>query len=117
MKDSESAFPVFDAAPSGHGVAYECIDVGMTLPQYAAIHLLVPCSGDPELDAAIRQSRKLAFVERQLVGMYVEGSSYVDQDTADRIAAQAFRVADALLAEWEKEAVKAMDASKQGKGK
>jgi hypothetical protein len=72
----------------------------MTLPQYAAIHLRVPCSGDPDLDEAIRQSRRVEFVERQLAGMFIEGSSYVDQDTADRIAAQAFRVADALLAEW-----------------
>jgi hypothetical protein len=102
MKDSKSTFPVFDSIHAGDSVDYACVDHGMTLPQYAAIHLRVPCSGDPELDAAIRQSRRLAFVEGQLAAMFVEGSSYIDQEVADKIAEQAFRVADALLAEWEK---------------
>jgi hypothetical protein len=104
MKDGESAFPVLDSYVfEGGGSRLDCRSWGMTLPQYAAIHLRVPCSGDPELDAAIRQSRRLAFVEGQLAAMFVEGSSYVDQEVADKIAEQAFRVADALLAEWEKE--------------
>jgi hypothetical protein len=58
----ESAFPVLDATRANLDGSpysdYACSDPGMTLTQYAAIHLKVPRSGDPDIDAMIRKSRR-----------------------------------------------------------
>jgi hypothetical protein len=62
MKNHDSAYPVFDATrANGDGSPcedYGCSDPGMTLPQYAAIRLKVPMSGNPEIDKMIRKSRR-----------------------------------------------------------
>jgi hypothetical protein len=93
MKDTDSAFPVVEAT---HGGAdYDCSDPGMTLKQYAAIRLKVPRSGDPEIDGMIRESRRMDFAKMGFDGdmRYLEEEAY-----------RAFKFADAMLAEWEKEA-------------
>jgi hypothetical protein len=57
MRDSERAFPVFDSKNPD----FACTDSGMALKKYAAIKLKVPRSGDPEIDAMIRESRRAEF--------------------------------------------------------
>jgi hypothetical protein len=97
MKDTDRAFPVFDFVGCGNAPDFKCSDHGMTLAQYAAIKLRVPRSGDPELDAMIRESRRADFAEAALTGALRECHS---PDSASKYA---YAVADAMLAEWEKE--------------
>jgi hypothetical protein len=105
MKDNESAFPVFDSKNPD----FACTDSGMTLRKYAAIHLKVPRSGDTEIDAMIRESRRDKFAGQALAGITYEyfsndfntGSAKAD---ISQIAHCARLVADALIAELEKEA-------------
>ena len=106
MNDNKSAFPVFDGRG---GADYECIDSGITARQYAAIHLKVPRSGDPEIDAMIRESRKAEFAGQALAGITAKvyktkdySGSFMFEDIAD----EAQIMANALLAEWEEEAGK-----------
>jgi hypothetical protein len=57
MNTHETAFPSrkrWDPGTEGFDLENE----GMTLTQYAAIRLKVPMSGDKELDAMIRESRR-----------------------------------------------------------
>jgi uncharacterized protein (DUF4213/DUF364 family) len=105
MKDTDRAFPVFEEVRRGSDGSfctdYMCASAGMTLPQYAAIKLRVPRSGDPDLDAMIRDSRRLDFVERALGQLAVNATweHHDDYDSAEKVA---FGMADAMLAEWEK---------------
>jgi hypothetical protein len=103
MKDNKSAFPVFD---SSIGVMeYQCIDPGMDLKEYAAIKLKVPRSGDPELDAMIRESRRAEYIRAAFEGMIAdEGESppWIPGEVAKRV----IEFADAMIAEMEKEAGK-----------
>jgi hypothetical protein len=108
MKDYESAFPVFDSVRAD--TDHQCIDPGMTKYEYAAIHLKVPRSGDKELDDMIRQSRRAEFAKAAL-GIIAEKrmswpESNYRNDWQNYLANDCFLVAEAMLAEWEKEAVK-----------
>jgi hypothetical protein len=71
----------------------------MTLSQYAAIHLKVPMSGDPELDKMIRKNRRAEFMMRALASDSLKGVA-----NPENIAMQARAITDSMLAEWEKEA-------------
>jgi hypothetical protein len=109
MKDNDSAFSVFEEAMV-HFDGSPCTDYiltspGMTLPQYAAIKLQVPRSGNPDLDAMIRESRRADFAEKALAGMMSHGYIPEDrkQDWRVDIAQEAYELSDAMLAEWEKE--------------
>jgi hypothetical protein len=101
MKDTDPVFPIFDS--KNGNTDYQIFANGMTLPQYAAIKLRVPRSGDPDLDAMIRESRRADFAERALGQLAVSATweQYNDYGSAERAA---FAMADAMLAEWEKEA-------------
>jgi hypothetical protein len=109
MKDSDNAFPVLMTHGINDGLRYlESGGAGMTLPVYAAIHLKVPQSGDPELDAMIRESRRADFAEAALAGITAKvyktkdyNGSFIFED----IANEARVMADAMLAEWEKEVI------------
>jgi hypothetical protein len=76
--------------------------------QYAAIHLKVPRSGDPEIDAMIRESVRRDFAEKAVAAMPVmlaaenEGVIVLPKGVADVV----FELADAMLAGWEKETAK-----------
>jgi hypothetical protein len=72
---------------------------GVTLPQYAAIKLRVPRSSDPDIDAMIRESRRADFAQVALAGMLNRGLW-----SKEAFEEMAFQFADAMLAEWEKEA-------------
>jgi hypothetical protein len=100
MKDNDSAFPVFDSARGE--MDYQCIDPGMTIPQYAAIHLKVPRSGDPEIDAMIRESRRADFAGKALSGMMSTESHGISFTSVPEVVKRSFAFADAMIAEWEK---------------
>jgi hypothetical protein len=98
MKDTDRAFPIHDTIAGGDGTPYTfCADYGMTLPVYAAIKLRVPRSGDPEIDAMIRESRRADFMGQALPHALGRCDGY-------RGASEyAYVIADKMLAEWEKE--------------
>ncbi|MDR2095177.1 MAG: hypothetical protein LBP76_06625 [Treponema sp.] len=109
MKGHESAFPVLDAtilnSDGSYCTDYACSDPGMTKYEYAAIHLKVPRSGDKELDNMIRQSRRAEFAGQALSKLvFPYGSLQHETDEFRLRVNQCFRFADAMLAEWEKEA-------------
>jgi hypothetical protein len=112
MKDNDSAFPVFEETRA-HSDGSACTDYmlaspGMTLRQYAAIKLRVPRSGDPGIDAMIRESRRAEFAEAAMQGMLAgqHGVPMPQKDGSisvyDHFSFMAFRYADAMLAEWER---------------
>jgi hypothetical protein len=104
MKDNDNAFPAVDSHIDEYGnVQIDCIAYGMTLPQYAAIHLKVPMSGDPELDKMIRESRRLDLAGQALTG-FCSGPDELPHPK--RASEWCCETADALLAEWEEEAGK-----------
>jgi hypothetical protein len=85
MKDNGRAFP--DCLGGG----------GMTLRQYAAVKLRVPRSGDPELDKWILESRRMDYI-----GQILTTIEYTEEGKTD--FAIRLKIADGMLAEWEKEA-------------
>jgi hypothetical protein len=113
MNDNKSAFPVFEETRVNENgtpcTDYALEDAGMTLKEYAAIHLKVPRSGDPELDAMIRESVRRDFMEKALTGIAAKvynTGEYKPPHVWGDIADEARLTADAMLAEWEKEAGK-----------
>jgi hypothetical protein len=105
MEDNDRAFLLRSRWDSGTERP-DLKDGGMTLSRYASIHLRVPMSGDPDLDRAIRESRRLDFAGQALAGICYEyfsndfnkGSAKAD---ISQIAHCAYLVADAMLAKWE----------------
>jgi hypothetical protein len=98
MNDSERAFPVrnrFDSANE----SFDLEDPGMTLKKYAAIKLHVPMSGDVELDAMIRESRRADFAEAAMAGILAKVYRTKDYNGTflfDDIADEAYIMAEAL---------------------
>jgi hypothetical protein len=81
---------------------------GLTIKQYAAIHLKVPRSGDPEIDAMIRESQRAEFAGQALAGIsYEYFSNDINRGSAkadiSQIAHCALLVADAMIAKLENE--------------
>jgi hypothetical protein len=101
MKDTDSAFPVYEEASPC--TDYVLTSPGMTLKKYAAIRLKVPRSGYPEIDAMIRESRRAEFAGQAMAGLLAWENAKVFPDEESKVA---FAVAEAMLAEWEKEAGK-----------
>jgi hypothetical protein len=105
MKACGSAFLLFDSKCAS--ADYECFDDGMTLREYAAIKLKFPKSGAPELDAMIRESRRADFAQ-EAMRIIVEKrmnwpESSLRNDWADFLAYESYVIADAMLAEWDKQ--------------
>jgi hypothetical protein len=104
MKDTDSAFPVMDTVMRDGGKALESIAPGMTLPQYAAIHLKVPRSGDAEIDAMIRESRRAEFAGLVIGFIALGASKEVKLEDVPRTSVEtAYAIAAAMLAELDKE--------------
>jgi hypothetical protein len=101
MKDNDRAFLLGSRRDSGTERP-DLKNGGMTLSRYASIHLRVPMSGDPDLDRAIRESRRLDLAEVALKGMLASDIPELPW-TPEDVACRAFRFADTLLAKWEKE--------------
>jgi hypothetical protein len=95
MREHSTVFPVFDSVLEGTDCG--CVDYGMSLRQYAAIKLRVPRSGDPDIDAMIRESRRADFAEAALVGAFKQ------YDHPGKVSDYAFDIADAMLEDWMKE--------------
>jgi hypothetical protein len=111
MKDTNKAFPIFDSyVQEGGQWFFTCTDPGMNLRQYAAIKLRVPRSGDSDIDAMIRESRRAEFMgramEAKLAGILASSSWDSREIRTGTIVKESFAYADAMLAEWEKEAGK-----------
>lgn len=90
------------AMPQHYAKAYNEDQGGMTIRQHAAITLRVPMSGDPELDAMIREAR-LRDAAEQAIGAYIiaarlEGWAAPNEYQAKQASINAYMVADALLA-------------------
>jgi hypothetical protein len=103
MKNTDRMFPY--RAPDGRSY------YGIRMKKYAAIKLRVPRSGDPDLDAMIRESRRADFAEKAMEAItyeYFSNEFNKGMAKADisEIAHCAWLVADAMLVEWEKEAGK-----------
>jgi hypothetical protein len=96
MKDNDYAFP------GSPGFSQE----GMTLRQYAAIKLRVPRSGDPDIDAMIQESRRADFAEAAMEIIANKCMTWPDSliqgGWQDFLAGESGRLADAMIAEWEK---------------
>jgi hypothetical protein len=113
MKELESAFPYYHKQ---EGVYEQGTDIpvvfrgkGMSLKQYAAIHLKVPRSGDEDIDKMIRESVKKDFMEAAVMGIAAKVynvGEYKPPHVWGDIADEARLTAEAMLAEWEKEARK-----------
>jgi hypothetical protein len=109
MKDHESAFPVMDATRANSDGSpysdYACSDPGMTKYEYAAIHLKVPRSGDPDIDAMIRESVRKDFIEAAFAVVPISDNDAVTLGH-EQVAKIILRFVDTMLEEWEKEAGK-----------
>lgn len=98
-----------DGGPAfAHGNPEQGGDPGMSLRQYAAIHLCVPDSGLDWLDEMIGAARRDRFAGQALAALAMkmgeereEAINNLDAD-AGWEAALAYRIADAMLAERDK---------------
>lgn len=86
-----AAFPLLDAHANGRLFLAEC---GMTLRQYAAIHLRVPNSGTDWLDDMIRESQRNEIAAKAMQGML----SWDHEYRHDVICRYSYQVADAMAA-------------------
>lgn len=66
---------------------------GMTLRQYAAIHLCVPDSGTDWLDAMIRKARRDDIAAKAMQGSLADGSEIYKHDEFSRWC---YKLADAM---------------------
>jgi hypothetical protein len=78
---------------------------GLTKHEYAAIKLKVPRSGNPDIDAMIRESRRDEFATNTIDTAFCQYVAVGRKNpTIKETVATAYRIADAMLAEMEKEA-------------
>lgn len=85
----------FSRANSGYG--------GMTTRTYAAIHLGVPQSEHEFINDMIRESQRFELAKAAMEGIEASqgnGGNFVSTEV--KVAARAFQLADAMLAEQEK---------------
>lgn len=82
---------------------------GLTKREYAAIHLRVPDSGDPELNAMIRTAQRNELAARAMQGIWSNPDRTVSGEDAEKygdayaaIAVYVFYQADTMLKEGEK---------------
>jgi hypothetical protein len=109
MKDTDNFFERMLAGvsveiPEQKGIFI--ITPSMTAKQYAAIHLRVPRSGDPDIDAMIRESRRVEFAKQAVIGIAAKVynvGEYKSPHVWGDIANEARIMADALIAELEPE--------------
>ena len=89
INDGGSAFPLYDYRGDGQPFLAE---IGMTMRQYAAIHLRVPNSGADWLDDMITEARKMDAAERAMQGLIVG----VERPAFDYIAKTAHDMAEEM---------------------
>ena len=92
---NEAAF----ARPRSEGTIKSSI--GLTKREYAAIHLRVPNSGNPELDDMIREAQRNELAAKALdISMHHIKDYY--GINKEKVAAWCYEMADAMLKEREK---------------
>ena len=103
-KDGGPAFPQNDLSNYNLGPDEIGDGMGMSLRAYAAIQLRVPDSGIDWLDDTIRQSQRDAFAGQALAELILAYTQAYGSPKAapDKIATEAYRFADAMLAERER---------------
>ena len=84
-----AAFPLYDHR--GDGQLF-MVEIGMTMRQYAAIHLRVPNSGADWLDDMIAEAREMDAAERAMQGLIVG----VERPAFDYIAKTAHDMAEEM---------------------
>lgn len=103
MSDDKLAGPAFptEQGSAPDGTWNQTYDPGITLRQYACIHLKVPDSGLPELDALIEKSLLNDFVGKAMQGLLAEctGNECVARIEEGPLAEFSCRYAAAMLAE------------------
>ena len=90
IDDGMLAFPIPATAYPDGGIDHR--EPGMTLRQYAAIHLRVPNSGDDWLDDMIAKARRVDAAEKAMQGLLAG----VDDPHLDSVATIARRQAGLL---------------------
>ncbi len=98
--DGGSAFPS-EQTLNPDGLWNQTFDAGMTLREYAAIRLCVPESGSDWLDAIIRAARR-----DRLAGQAIS-TAHIDMRNLCGVAQTAYKTAEFMIAESEKEATDA----------
>ena len=89
-----SAFPLYDNRGDGQQFL---VEIGMTMRQYAAIHLRVPNSGADWLDDMIAEAREMDAAERAMQGLLAQSLGTALGSDPILGAQYAYRVADAML--------------------
>ena len=84
-----TAFPLYDQHGDG---TFFLAETGMTMRQYAAIHLRVPNSGADWLDDMIAEAREMDAAERAMQGLIVG----VERPAFDYIAKTAHDMAEEM---------------------
>lgn len=98
-QNNPPAFP-YNVRYVENNSAYELRNEGMTLLTYAAIHLKQPISERDDINAAIVAANRNDFAVAALQGIVVNTDVYgVDEECQAR---EAYKYADAMLAEREK---------------
>lgn len=70
---------------------------GLTIQQYASIHLRIPNSGDPALDEMIRQSLRDEFAAKAMQGLLAQSLGCATGSDPVHGARYAYAMADAML--------------------
>jgi len=86
-----------------HGTVFETTP-GMSLRQYACIHLRVPTTGEPWLDDIIKQARRDWFAGKALASFIKVDTAY-DYTTGhcdSGLVSRAYTVANAMIADAER---------------
>lgn len=95
LDDGGPAFPLCRTESNGRN---DCLHTGMSLCQYAAIHLGVPRSGNDKVDAMIVESRRLDLAGLAMAAILHNDPDWASRDTGD----MALEAADGVLTEWRK---------------
>lgn len=90
------AFPSVESRIDEHGVEYPEINFGLSKREYAAIKLGVPDSGNDQIDAMIRKSRRQKIAATTLQSLTTWGVVHVKKSADEAVA-----FTDALLEKLE----------------
>lgn len=93
--DDNPAFPI-PACPHAAGLPAQLGQPGMSLREYAAIHLRVPYSGVEWLDAMIRKAKRDEIAERALNGVLGLEPGEIEGLWHTALAKACYMLADAL---------------------
>ena len=93
INDGGLAFP--HEFKYGDGTAQRC--EGMTMRQYAAIHLRVPSSGTDWLDAMILESKRDELASKAMQAYFTDPDVGFGTDVVESGVSAGYRIAQAML--------------------